>query len=587
MPSSGDKLYWDPQRPWGHELVANTLVEQGVDCVFSLTGDHVAPMLTAFAQKGIKVVGTRTEAAAVLAATGYAITSGKVGVACVTAGMLGFAHAAMLTATWGQVPVVVIAGASESYADGMRALQEIEQKPIAQAAQVKDAFHCTKWERIPQMVTWAFKAAQSGIPGCTFIDIPIDVLFSQGDPGLFSKFNTCVVDAAPAGDPELIKKAVKALSEAKKPLINVGRLGAASNAGKEIKKFVEITGIPVDMCLGTLGSHPLNISFLMCFDADVVLTLGKASQGMPGGLNSNMYQGKVISVYPDSADIGRCYPVELGIVGDVKLVLRQMIEEAKKLKFPDYSAWVKEIQERQQASKTMFLGIADNNNTPIHPARLTKETIEWMLDKELNKESVMAVDGGDSIYWWVVFASAYGIPAEYPGQMVGLPALQMTLGAVGMGLGMALGAACARPGKFLLIPTMGDGALGYHFMELETLAKLKVPAVIVVHNNSSWGMVYADQRRIWGRQENTGSFFSENIRYEKAAEALGCAPGEFVTEPEQIRPSLDKAYETALRESRPVLVNVMTDPNTYVIPFPWWSLPATEKGEPFTTIGGA
>jgi acetolactate synthase-1/2/3 large subunit len=156
-----------------------------------------------------------------------------------------------------------------------------------------------------------------------------------------------------------------------------------------------------------------------------------------------------------------------------------------------------------------------------------------------------------------------------------------------MGLGMALGAICARPGKFLLIPTMGDGALGYHFMELETLARLKIPAVIVVHNNSNWGMVYADQRRIWGRQENTGSFFSENLRYEKAAEALGCAPGEFVTAPEQIRPSLDKAYETALRESKPVLVNVMTDPNIYVIPFPWWSLPATEKGEPFKTIGGA
>lgn len=99
MPSSTERLYWNPEKPWGHELVANTLSDLGVECVFSLTGDHVAAMLSAFADKGIRVVGTRSEAAAVLAATGYAINSGKTGVVCVTSGMLGFAHAAMLSAT--------------------------------------------------------------------------------------------------------------------------------------------------------------------------------------------------------------------------------------------------------------------------------------------------------------------------------------------------------------------------------------------------------------------------------------------------------------------------------------------------------
>jgi acetolactate synthase-1/2/3 large subunit len=151
---------------------------------------------------------------------------------------------------------------------------------------------------------------------------------------------------------------------------------------------------------------------------------------------------------------------------------------------------------------------------------------------------------------------------------------------------MAIGSACARPGKLLLIPVMGDGALGYHFMELETLANLNVPAVIVVHNNSAWGMVYADQRRIWGRTEHTGSAFSPDLHYEKAAEALGCAPGEFVQEPAQIRPALEKAYRTARQTNKPVLVNVITDANIYIMPFPWWNLPATDKGEPFSTMGG-
>ncbi len=587
MSSETKNCYGDTKHPWGHELVANTLLEQGVECVFCLTGDHVAPMLSVIARKGIRVVGTRTEAAAVLAAAGYAQSSNKTGVAVLTAGMLGFAHAAMLSATWGQIPVVVISGASETFADGMRSLQEIDQVPIARSARVKEAFHCTKWERIPQMLTWTFKSARSGIPGCAFIDIPIDVLHSRGDPASFELYRTCVIESSPAGDPELIKQAVEKLAKAERPLINVARLGAASDCGKELKEFIELTGIPVDACYGTLGDHPLNFSYNMCFDADVVLTLGKASQGMEGNLNANMYQGKIIAVYPEASDIGRCYPVDTGIVGDVRLVLRQMIEEAKKVRFPDYSSWLEQIREGQSAGKMMFTAIAENNSVPIHPARLVKETVEWILDNDLHKQSVMVVDGGDCLYWWVILSNAYGLPTMFPGQMVGLTTMQMTLGSVGLGLAMGLGAACAHPDKMLIAPVIGDGSLGYHLVELETMARLGIPAVIIVHNNNCWGMVYADQRRIWGRQENAGSFFSEGIHYEKAAESLGCAPGEFVTRPEEIGPALKRACQSAKQARKPVIVNVVTDPNIYIMPFPWWTLPETESGEPFQGMGSA
>jgi acetolactate synthase-1/2/3 large subunit len=559
MTAETNKYYQDPNNPWGHELVADTLAEQGVECVFCLTGDHIAPLLTTVAAKGIRVVGTRTEAAAVLAAGGYAQSSNKTGVAILTAGMLGFAHAAMLSMTWGQMPVVVIAGASESYADGMRSLQEIDQIPIARSAQVKDAFHCTKWERIPQMVTWAFKSARSGIPGCTFIDIPIDILHSRGNPASFEPYRTSVVDSASAGDPVMVSKALEKLAHAKRPLINVSRLGAFSDCGKELKEFIELTGIPVDSCYGTLGNHPLNFSYNMCFDADVVLTLGKASQGMEGNLNANMYQGEIIAVYPEASDIGRCYPVDMGIVGDIKLVLRQMIEQAREM--------TTLISLTNNFFNMMFTAIAENDAVPVHPARLVKDTIEWILDTGLHNESVMTVDGGDCLYWWVILSNAYGLPSLFPGQMVGLTTMQMTLGSVGLGLAMGLGAACAHPDKMLIAPVIGDGSLGYHFVELETMARLGIPAVIIVHNNNCWGMVYADQRRIWGRQENTGSFFAPGIHYEKAAEAFGCAQGAFVTRPEEILPALEQACITAKREKKPVLVNVVTDPNIYIMPF--------------------
>jgi acetolactate synthase I/II/III large subunit len=586
MSSSSEPLYWDQQKPWGFELVANTLVERGVECVFALTGNSIISLLAALGHKGIKVVTMRSEQGAVLAATGYAVSSGKVGVAIVTAGYMSIAHYGLLNASWGHVPVVVIAGANETFSDDMRSLQELDQKPIAKSAHVKEAYHITKNARIPQMLTWAFKAAQSGIPGCAFVDIAQDVLKGRGDASELSTYATCVVDARPAGDPKLIKKAVQALAAAQKPIIEIGRLAVASGAGEEVKELVQLTGIPVANCMGTLGAHPLNIGMAVGNDAETVLMLGKQNMGMQPQMTANQYVGKIISVYPDAANIGHSYPVEMGIVGDVKLVLQQMIEEARKVKFPDYSAWVDELRSRRDGAKTMFLAAAQADSHPIHPARLAKETVEFMLDTKIHKDAIMSADGGDCMTWYFLTALSHGITQEYPGQLVSILSVENGT-AMGLSIPMAVGAVCARPGKFLFIPAMGDGALGYHLAELETLARLKVPAVIIVCNNNCWGQVYNDQRRIYGRGERTGGFFSDSVHYEKAAEGLGCIAGEFVTETKNIRPALDKAYETALRESKPVVINVITDPFIYNIPFPNWTLPATEKGEPYKGIGEA
>lgn len=98
-------------------------------------------------------------------------------------------------------------------------------------------------------------------------------------------------------------------------------------------------------------------------------------------------------------------------------------------------------------------------------------------------------------------------------------------------------------------------------------------------------MVYADERRIWGKTVRSGAFFQENVHYEKAAEGLGCAQGEFVTKPDEIRPALDRALDRAKKESKPVLVNCITDPNVYIIPWGWWLLPETAEGEPYQGMG--
>ncbi len=135
------------------------------------------------------------------------------------------------------------------------------------------------------------------------------------------------------------------------------------------------------------------------------------------------------------------------------------------------------------------------------------------------------------------------------------------------GLGMAVGAASAQPEKFFVMPSLEDGSLGYHMAELEALARLEVPGMVVLRNNSFWGMTYDMQRKICGRDHAPGSFLKRNVRYGNVAEGLGCAAGHFIEEPWEIRPTLEKAYLEAKTEKKPVPVNVMTDTNVY--PFEW------------------
>ena len=142
--SEAEPLYWDAEHPWGSELAANFLGDRGVDCVFTLCGGHTEVLLKSLADKGVKVIGTRTESAAVHAAAGYAVASGKTGVVILTAGMSTLAAWAIMNITRGQVPVVLIAGATESYADGLRGRQEMDQVAFARASFAKEAFHVTR-----------------------------------------------------------------------------------------------------------------------------------------------------------------------------------------------------------------------------------------------------------------------------------------------------------------------------------------------------------------------------------------------------------------------------------------------------------
>ena len=585
-----DLLYGDPQNPYGFELVADALVEQGVKAVFTLSGNSLVSLLSVLHSRGIRIVGCRSEEGAVLAATGFAIQSGKVGVALLTAGYIGIAHYSMMQASFSEIPVVIIAGATRSDVSGMRGMQDLDQIAIAKSACTKAAFNVSKVERIPQAISWAFTQAQSNVPGAAYIEICQDVIKMRCAASDMEPYVTTPHIVKTLADPTAVEKAASLLKSAEKPVIFIGRMGDASDIRDELKELVELTGIPVEMCRGNLGPHPLNIGVIgVAADADVVLAIGKANTGVKNDGSADMHTGKIISIFPDTSDFGRSWPVEAGLPGDAKLVLQQLIQALKGFKFPDYSAWVKQLFERREQQDVMLMATAEKHakDKPVNQVYLAQTAVDFMLKKGIGKDTILGMDGGDCVIFTVMAWMSKGMILTYPGQLLSWFNAMEYASAMGMVLSLCLGAAVASPDKTLLIPCMGDGALGYGTAELETLARENVPTVIVLSNNGAWGTVFQDQRRIYGRGETSGSFFAGGLHIEKVCEGFGGLPGYYVENPEDIVPALEKAYEAAKQNRKPVIVNVLTDPMIYSFPLGNWSLPATENGEPYTAFGEA
>lgn len=578
--------YWDTDNPWGQELIVNRLLEEGVEYIFALTGGHILAVLNSAHEKGIKVVSARSEDGAVLAAVGYALATGKVGVAAFGAGMIPMAVNGACNAAMGQVPVVIISGAERSDSEDRKMVQGSDILPFARAAYCKSAYRVNKWPRIPDMISRAFQDATAGTPGCAFIEIPKDIMVSRGNPADFETYPFTRTRARSAGDPADVARAVELIAGAEKPSLYVDRQAHAANTADEIKRLVELTGMPVEKDTGTLGSHPCNVGtvgqFPMAADSDVVLLLGRMAQSLKGSATALPYTGKIISVYTEPEDIGRCNDVEVAIAGDSKLVLQQIIAGLEGRDLPDHSEWVQELRDRRDHGYAQLQQMAEgfSNHAPVHPAVVACESVRWFVDRNLHVEASRVEDGGDSMIWWWNALGGAGIAQHRPAQAIGLGSLAYSFGAIGSGPAFAVGMVAARPDDFLLIPCMGDGAIGYQTAELETIARLGAHGVMIIYNNDGWGMVYSNQRNIWGRNETPGSFFAPNIRYDIMTQGLGWAEGEYVTVPNDVRPALDRAYERAVNERKMVCVNITTDPNAFLLGMTM-KMPQTAAGEEY------
>jgi acetolactate synthase-1/2/3 large subunit len=533
----------------GGHLFAKALKREGVEYVFTLNGGHIYNLYEGCEDEGIKIIDFRHEQVAAHAAEGWAKVTGKPGVAIVTAGP-GVTDAVTGIANAYQAPSpMILIGGNAGIPDHLRGgLQDFDSvtflKPVTKfAEQVK------RVERIPEYMSHAFRAATTGVPGPAYLEIPIDVVYGKTEESSVKFPQRYRTESQAYGDPEYIQQVVDIIMKTERPMILAGSDIWWNNASEELREFVEMIDSPVflnAMGRGSLPSDHPNLGSLGrrygLVKSDTVILIGTPIDFRLGYGENNMFpqNPKLIEIMMDGAKIGQNRDVDAGVVGSSKAILRQIMDGLKDSGYRSPGrGWVEEVMTEDKALEAADEPMLNSTQTPIHPVRAMKELRDF-----LDRDATVIGDGGD-----IVTFAARILNINEPGHWLD----PGQFGCLGAGTGFAAAAQLARPGKQVCI-VYGDGAFGLNGFDMETFVRFNLPVVAVLANNGAWNQTTQGVLRRGGRALAT--FLSQKTDYAKIMEGMG-GYGERVSDPEQIRPALERAFESG----KPALVDLVTDPD--------------------------
>ena len=534
----------------GSHLIARALRAEGVDTVFALAGDHPLTLMDVMAADGFRFLDTRHEQAAVDMANAWGRITGSPGVTMFTTPGHANAIPGLALAGHTESPVVNISGCARQDRLGQGAMQEIDQVGMATPV-TKGAWFVADPYRIPEFFARAFRTALSGRRGPVHLTIPVDVQEAEVDEDRvrFYRPNEYRPSGPILGDPDRVKDAIELLQRAERPVLVAGN-GAFSATRENLERFVEVTRLPLfteEAARGLVSdAHPYCFGFAdsrvsdtpTCLaDADVVLLLGKkldftVSFGGPPTFSPDV---RFIQVEPSTEQIGLSRGVDVAILGDVGAVVAQLAREAEGHNWKE-DPRLRDLESTQRAQEKRLEALAGDSR-PLHAM-----SVHRALRPLLDDDACLIFEGSDFAF----FGAAYH-PSPTPKRWF----CNSTLGMIGFGVPFSLGAQVALPQSKVVLLT-GDGAFGFSGMEMDTAVRHGLPVVIIVGNDSVWGMDYHQQVQLYGRKVATELL---PTRYDKVAEALG-AHGEYVEDPAQ----LSGALERALASDRPSLVNIRTTP---------------------------
>mgnify|MGYP006102055581 FL=1 len=527
----------------GSYLVARTLKEEGVEHLFFLMGGPNYEIINNAEDFGIKVTDFRHEQAASMAAHGYARVTGKPGVTTAASGPGTLNLLTGQYTAWADcAPMITLGGAGPISDFGRDGFQEVDQvgvfEPISKAV-----MRPTDPARYPEHISTAFRLSTSGRPGPVYVDCNEDVLYGKVEEAEVPSATRVSGRARPAGDPDLIKQAVKLLSQSKRPIVFAGGGVWWSQAYDELRTLVERTGIPFytsPMSRGLLpDDHEMSFPAARSGAfrrADVVLVVGTRFNWMMTFGKRIAEESKVIQIDIHGAELGHNRSVDVGIEGDAKIVLQQMIDQVELTGFESKAGteWIESLREADAARRERVAPLENSTQRPIHPLRLCKD-----LRDVMDRDAILTVDGNEILHF-----GRQSMPTYVPGHRLN----SGPSGCMGVGLPYAIGAKMAKPDK-QVVALHGDGSLGMNVQDFDTAVRHNLPIIIVVSNNEGW------TARVEGiRKPGRELGFT---RFDKIAEALG-GHGELVEDPEDLTGAFERAFDAGV----PAIVNVRTDPTS-------------------------
>ena len=529
----------------GGDLVARAIKQEGVDTIFTLCGGHVQAIYDSCLDEEIRVIDVRHEQVAGHAAEGWSRATRRCGVAVVTAGPgVTDCVTAIANAYQNRSPLLVIGGRSPLARFEMGALQDMDQVDLMRSI--------TKWarcvydtQRIPEYIASAFRAALTGRQGPAFLEIPTDVLFRKVEENDVYFPQSYRPQGRVYPDPKVVKQAAEIIAKAESPLVMAGSAIYWQDAHQELRHFVEVAQAPVYLNAMGRGSidqdHPLFFSRTRrnaLGQADAIVVIGTPMDfRLSYGKRFNP-EARTVQVDTDPQELARNRDIDVPIEGDAKATLEMLIGELEGVNH-DHKEWITGLREAENKTRGQMEEWMNSDRVPIHPLRLCRDMAEFVDDN-----TIVVGDGGD-----IVNLAARVLPINQPGQWYD----PGPMGTLGVGTGFCMAINSVYPNKRILMVN-GDGAFGLNGFEFDTFVRFNMPVVSVVGNDRQWGQITVGQRAMYGKERVVASILGDNARYDKVVEGLG-GHGEYVTEPDQIRPAIERAFASG----KPACVNVIMD----------------------------
>ncbi len=584
----------------GSEIISKYLIKEGVKYVVGIPGHGCLPLVDAFFKEKdkIELIQPKQEMSGCHLAVGYYRITGKPLVVFTSIGPGAINTAIGLADAYVDgMPILCLTGDTHTHMRGKGVLQEIERSRDSDMPRILEPVCKRNWQvssvvQLPTIIQRAFNQMMTGRRGPVVIDLPMDVQAMAIDVEIPEPLERRATGRT-LGDPEAIKKAVDLIKEAKRPVLLLGGGVVTAHAFKEIKEIAEKIGAAVVVTMMAKSSfpndHPLfcwstgskgtTIGLNMTSKADVILAVGcrfadETTSSYKDGVSFSIPPSKLIQIDIDPHEIGKNYPVSVGIIGDAKACLNQFNEELSKKGFAkDYenSNYFKEIQEEKKKWFAFFDKYRDDSKIPVMISTVIRE-----IRKFFDRDAVIVTSSGN------VQAQILQELEFYEPKTCITAGGFSTMGySVPAAIGAKLGLIDIGKPDRQVVALVGDGDFMMTISELSVAVQLGLSNIFfIVLNNHGWIAIKDLQQTAFGEDRGYGTAFkgkngkSYSPDFAKIGEAFGCY-SEKISKKEEIIPSLERASKSG----KPVVIEIMVNqeyPFTGSPAVGWWDVPIPE-----------